>query len=64
MDDSLQLAQQIAEFGLDNLDCAAVEYEKLMFPRALAAAEDAEHSKTLWEPDSPRAFLEAASLSR
>jgi hypothetical protein len=36
MYDSLQLAQQIIKFGVERLDEAIEEYEKLMFPRAKA----------------------------
>ena len=35
MYDSLQLAQSIVQHGIDHLDQAVSEYEKLMFPRAI-----------------------------
>ncbi|KXT06959.1 hypothetical protein AC578_7243 [Pseudocercospora eumusae] len=40
MHDSLQLAQKIEEFGLDSLDRAVAEYEKLMLPRAREHVKD------------------------
>lgn len=35
MYDSLQLAQQIVQHGIDHLNEAVSEYEQLMFPRAI-----------------------------
>ncbi|KXS96658.1 hypothetical protein AC579_6329 [Pseudocercospora musae] len=40
MHDSLQLAQKIEEFGLNSLDRAVAEYEKLMLPRAREHVKD------------------------
>ncbi|KAI7270452.1 hypothetical protein KC343_g2324 [Hortaea werneckii] len=62
MHDALQLAQCIAAYGLHDLDRAVAEYEKQMFPRAIATAEDAEQSKNLWAPDSPNGFLRSIGL--
>ncbi|KAI7228460.1 hypothetical protein KC330_g7903 [Hortaea werneckii] len=57
MHDALQLAQCITQYGLHDLDRAMAEYEKQMYPRAIATAEDAEQSKSLWALDSPNGFL-------
>jgi 2-polyprenyl-6-methoxyphenol hydroxylase-like FAD-dependent oxidoreductase len=38
--DSLQLAQQIIELGVEHLHEAAEAYEKLMLPRARATMDD------------------------
>ncbi|RMY80170.1 hypothetical protein D0862_12851 [Hortaea werneckii] len=62
MHDALQLAQCITEHGLPDLDRAVAEYEKQMFPRAIATAEDAEQSKNLWAPDSPNGFLKSIGM--
>ncbi|KAI7487506.1 hypothetical protein KC351_g2606 [Hortaea werneckii] len=62
MHDALQLAQCITEHGLPDLDRAVAEYEKQMFPRAIATAEDAEQSKNLWAPDSPNGFLTSIGM--
>ncbi|KAI6912620.1 hypothetical protein D0869_04228 [Hortaea werneckii] len=62
MHDALQLAQYITEYGLHDLDRAVAEYEKQMFPRAIATAEDAEQSKNLWAPDSPNGFLRSIGM--
>lgn len=62
MHDALQLAQCITQYGLHDLDRAVAEYEKKMFPRAIATAEDAEQSKTLWAPDSPNGFLKSIGM--
>lgn len=63
MHDALDLADQLAKHGPEEAECAVVEYEKLMFPRALATAEDAEGAKQLWEPDSPKSFLRSIGLA-
>ncbi|KAI6912746.1 hypothetical protein KC318_g1923 [Hortaea werneckii] len=62
MHDALQLAQCITEYGLHDLDRAVTEYERQMFPRAIATAEDAEQSKSLWAPDSPNGFLKSIGM--
>ncbi|KAI7478575.1 hypothetical protein KC351_g8094 [Hortaea werneckii] len=62
MHDALQLAQCIAAHGAHDLDGAVAEYEKQMFPRAIATAEDAEQSKNLWAPDSPNGFLSSIGM--
>ncbi|KAI7265382.1 hypothetical protein KC345_g8491 [Hortaea werneckii] len=62
MHDALQLAQCIAAYGLHDFDRAVAEYEKQMFPRAMATADDAEQSKNLWAPDSPNGFLRSIGM--
>ncbi|GAB1744734.1 hypothetical protein NU219Hw_g2408t1 [Hortaea werneckii] len=62
INDALQLVQRITEYGLHDLDHAVAEYEKQMFPRAVATAEDAEHAKKLWAPDSPNGFLKSIGM--
>lgn len=62
MHDALQLAQRITEYGLHDLDRAVADYEKQMCPRAIATAEDAEHAKKLWAPDSPNGFLKSIGM--
>lgn len=58
--DSLQLAQQITAFGIDRLDEAVVEYEKLMKPRAKAMIEDsAMMNRMMFAEDAPRGLLKA-----
>ena len=60
MYDSVQLAQQIVKHGLDDLNRAVSEYEKLMFPRAIdLISRSTESGKLLFAPDSPRGFLQA-----
>ncbi|KAL9089770.1 MAG: hypothetical protein Q9165_005564 [Trypethelium subeluteriae] len=60
MHDSLQLAQQIAKHGLDDLDLAVSEYEKLMFPRAVdLITRSSRNGELLFAPDAPRGFLQA-----
>ena len=61
MYDSLQLAQQIKHFGVQNLDKAVAEYEKLMLPRARDLVnKSAFINKMLFAPDSPKPWLEFA----
>lgn len=58
--DSLQLAEQIAKFGIEHLDEAVVEYEKLMVPRAKATMEDsAWMDKAMFAEDAPAGLLQA-----
>lgn len=58
MHDSLQLAQQIAKFGVGGLDEAAKKYEKLMLPRAVAMIEDsATMNEAMFAEDSPAPLL-------
>ena len=59
MTDSIQLAQQIVKYGMDDLDRAVAEYEKLMFPRGIdLITRSAISGKLLFAPDAPREFLE------
>lgn len=61
MFDSVQLAQQIVKYGLDDLNRAVSEYEKLMFPRAIDLIErSTKAGKLLFAPDAPRGFLQAS----
>ena len=56
----MQLAEQISKFGIDRLDEAVVEYEKLMVPRAKATMEDsAWMDKTMFAEDAPAGLLRA-----
>jgi hypothetical protein len=65
MHDSLQLAQQIIKFGLDGLDEAVEEYEKLMLPRAVAMIEDsAMMNEGMFAEDSPAPLLEALGFAQ
>jgi hypothetical protein len=65
MHDSLQLAQQIIKFGLDGLDEAVEEYEKLMLPRAVAMIEDsAMMNEGMFAEDSPAPLLEALGFTQ
>jgi 2-polyprenyl-6-methoxyphenol hydroxylase-like FAD-dependent oxidoreductase len=60
MHDSLQLAQQIINFGAGGLDEAVEEYEKLMLPRAKAMIEDsAMMNEAMFAEDSPAPLLKA-----
>ena len=60
MYDSVQLAQQIVKYGLDDLSHAVSEYEKLMFPRAIDIIRDsARNGELLFASDAPRSFLRA-----
>ena len=60
MHDSLQLAQQIVKYGLDDLDRAVLEYEKLMFPRAVELIRDStETGKFLFSTDAPQGWKKA-----
>jgi hypothetical protein len=59
MHDSLELAQQIIKFGVENLDEAVAHYEKLMFPRAKRMIEDsAMTNEGMFSEDSPAPLLE------
>ncbi|KAK4541576.1 hypothetical protein LTR36_007873 [Oleoguttula mirabilis] len=62
--DSLQLAQQIVQHGLDGLDRAVAEYEKMMLPRAKKHMAAAEQGKLLWAPNAPHEFLKASRTMR
>jgi hypothetical protein len=58
MYDSLQLAQQIVKFGIERLDEAIEEYEKLMFSRAKAMIEDsAMMNEMMFSEDAPEPML-------
>lgn len=58
MTDSLQLAQQIVKHGLDDLDRAVSEYEKLMFPRGIdLISRSTKSGELFFAPDSPRGWL-------
>jgi 2-polyprenyl-6-methoxyphenol hydroxylase-like FAD-dependent oxidoreductase len=62
MYDSLQLAQQIVRFGVEHLDEAIEEYEKLMFPRAKAMIEDsAMMNEMMFSKDAPEPMLQMFS---
>jgi len=59
MHDSLELAEQIIKSGIDNLDQAVANYEKLMFPRAKRMIEDsAMTNESMFSEDSPAPLLE------
>jgi 2-polyprenyl-6-methoxyphenol hydroxylase-like FAD-dependent oxidoreductase len=64
MYDSLQLAQQIIKFGVERLDEAIEEYEKLMFPRAKAMIEDsAMMNEMMFSKDAPEPMLKMFSAA-
>jgi len=58
MHDSLELAHQIIKFGIEGLDNAIEEYEKLMLPRAIAMIKDsAMMNEAMFAEDSPAPLL-------
>jgi len=58
MMDGLQLAQQIVKHGLDDLDRAVLEYEKLMFPRGIdLISRSMKSGELFFAPDAPRGWL-------
>lgn len=58
MYDSVELAQQIARYGLENLEQAVLEYEKLMLPRGIdLITRSAESGKFLFAPDAPCGWM-------
>ncbi|KAI9704638.1 MAG: hypothetical protein M1820_005386 [Bogoriella megaspora] len=60
MYDSVQLAQQIVKYGLNDLNSAVSEYEKMMFPRAIDLIERSEkNGELLFAADAPKGFLQA-----
>lgn len=60
MYDSVQLAQQIIKYGPYDLDRAVLEYERLMFPRAIDLIKKSQGSgELLYAPDAPRGWLQA-----
>lgn len=59
MHDSLELAQQIIKSGIEHLDEAVANYEKLMFPRAKRMIEDSTTTnEAMFSEDSPAPLLE------
>jgi len=62
MHDSLELAQQIIKVGIERIDEAVSNYEKLMFPRAKAMIEDsAMMNEAMFSEDSPAPLLQMFS---
>jgi hypothetical protein len=62
MHDSLELAQQIVKVGIERLDEAVSNYEKLMFPRAKAMIEDsAIMNEAMFAGDAPAPMLQMFS---
>ncbi|KAK3679686.1 hypothetical protein LTR78_000062 [Recurvomyces mirabilis] len=60
--DALQLAEQIVKHGLDDLTSAVSEYEKFMFPRAIAMITESQaNGEMLFAEDAPRGFVEVFS---
>lgn len=60
MYDSVQLAERIAEHGVDGLDRAVEEYEKMMLPRGIdLITRSGESGKLMFAPDAPKGLLEA-----
>jgi hypothetical protein len=58
MHDSLELAQQIIELGIGNLDEAVASYENLMFPRAKRMIEESTvTNEGMFSEDSPAPLL-------
>lgn len=58
MHDSLDLAQQIIKLGVERLDEAVANYEKLMFPRAKDTIENsATMNEGMFSEDSPEPLL-------
>lgn len=58
MHDSVELAQQIKKYGLENLDRASSEYEKAMLPRGIDLIQRSEDSgKFLFAPDAPYGWI-------
>ncbi|KAK4565939.1 hypothetical protein LTR86_003788 [Recurvomyces mirabilis] len=60
--DALQLAEEIVKHGIDDLTSAVSEYEKLMFPRAIAMITESQaNGEMLFADDAPRGFVEVFS---
>ncbi|KAB5546828.1 hypothetical protein GE09DRAFT_192462 [Coniochaeta sp. 2T2.1] len=57
MMDALQLAAQIAEHGIENIDHAVQQYEADMFPRAVAAITKSKAMESVMYSDDPQAFI-------
>lgn len=63
MFDAYQLAQQITKHGLDDIDSAVAEYEKLMLPRGRDLIQRSRASgKLIFAPDAPRGLFELFGL--
>lgn len=58
MHDSVELAQQIQKYGLEDLTQAVAEYEKVMLPRGIdLITRSAESGKFLFAPDAPYGWM-------
>lgn len=58
MYDSLQLANQIKQHGIENLDRAVQAYEKDLFERIPAMYEGEDVLEMMLAEDAPRGFVE------
>lgn len=58
MHDSVELAQNIVKYGLEDLEQAVSEYEKVMLPRGIdLITRSAESGDFLFAPDAPYGWL-------
>lgn len=59
--DSVELAKKIIKHGIDNLEAAVMEYEKLMLPRAIKAINKGNwFTQRFFGANTPQDFLSAA----
>lgn len=61
--DSVQLAQQIRQHGVDKLDVAVAEYEREMLPRGIdLISRSASQGAMLFADDAPKQFLASIGI--
>ena len=59
MFDSVELAEQIIQHGIDDLENAVAAYEKTMFPRARSLIERSKQSgEFMFEENAPLGWLQ------
>jgi len=58
MQDALELANKIAEYGIENVDQAVREYETDMFPRGKETIDDGWTMANVMFSEDPQAFLQ------
>jgi 2-polyprenyl-6-methoxyphenol hydroxylase-like FAD-dependent oxidoreductase len=58
MQDALELANKIAEYGIENVDRAVREYETDMFPRGKETTDDGWTMANVMFSEDPQAFLQ------
>jgi hypothetical protein len=63
MYDSLELARHIIKHGVDDVEAAARDYERDMFPRAINAIKKGRwYAENFYAARTPQSFLEAAGM--